>query len=236
MTNSLVAQYRTDGYAIYDRPVFAPSRFRHLLETFEELLERYGAADLDTIHFREERLLDFLLDDRVLDLVEPLVGPDIGLWSSHFICKLPGDGKATPWHEDSAYWEGRVSTMEGICTLWLALDQTAPDNGCMRVIPGSHEGGSSDYVPVDASNNIFDREIEHVDESRQRFLSLLPNQCSFHEARIIHGALANTSPRRRAGYTMRYFPTSSKIYPERNPGHRIWLARGRDRAGNLYEN
>ena len=66
---------------------------------------------------------------------------------------------------------------------------------------------------------------------------LHPNECSLHEARIIHGAAANTSERRRAGYTMRYFPTTIRIDADHpmNRGHRIWLARGRDRAGNTYE-
>ena len=41
---------------------------------------------------------------------------------------------------------------------------------------------------------------------------------------------------RRAGYTIRFFPTTSKVYPEKNAGHKIWLARGADMAGNVYEN
>jgi hypothetical protein len=36
-----------------------------------------------------------------LDLVEPIIGLNIGLWSSHIICKEPVIGKQTPWHEDS---------------------------------------------------------------------------------------------------------------------------------------
>ena len=170
--------------------------------------------------------------------MEPLVGPDIGLWSSHFISKPANVGKATPWHEDSAYWNGRISTMEGICTVWLAIDPATPQNGCMKVIPGSHAHGFSDYEPVDTSGNIFPTQIrpEQVDEGRAVYLALEPNQCSLHEARIIHGAEANASPTRRCGYTMRYFPLTSQIYPERNVNHKLWLARGTDRAGNRFEN
>jgi hypothetical protein len=35
---------------------------------------------------------------------------------------------------------------------------------------------------------------------------------------------------------MRYFPTTSLVYPDRNPGHKLWLARGVDIAGNVYQN
>ena len=75
-----------------------------------------------------------------------------------------------------------------------------------------------------------------INEDEAVYFSLQPNECSLHEGRIIHGAKANTSSKRRAGYTMRYFPTTSKLNPERNVGHKIWLARGTDKAGNTYEN
>ncbi|PAX09073.1 phytanoyl-CoA dioxygenase family protein [Sphingomonas lenta] len=233
-----VAQFERDGYTLFREPVLAPDRFARLRAIFEELLAARGEDDLDTPHFHDERLFEFLFAPEVLDLVEPLMGPNIGLWSSHFISKPPRTGKATPWHEDSAYWNGRVSTMAGIVTVWLALDATDPENGSMGVIPGSHRDGYSQYEAVDLSENIFDRQIKpgSVDEAEAVFFTLAPNECSLHEARIIHGARANTSDRRRAGYTMRYFPTSSRIVPERNRHHPVWLARGRDLAGNSYAN
>ncbi|HLI48579.1 MAG TPA: phytanoyl-CoA dioxygenase family protein [Chthonomonas sp.] len=238
LTPEQVAQYERDGYVLFHQPLFSEEKFARLKAIFEENLERYGPDNLDVIHFRDPRLLEFLLSEEVLNLVEPVVGPNIGLWSSHFICKPPYTGKATPWHEDSAYWNGRVSTMAGICTVWLAIDEATPENGCMRVIPGTHNNGFSEYEPVDTAQNIFGSQIrpELIDESKAVYFALKPGECSLHEARLIHGARANTSPKRRAGYTMRYFPTSSKVYPERNQGHKIWLARGVDLAGNHYEN
>lgn len=233
-----VNQYEREGYVLFHEQLFAPEKFARLKAIFEENLERYGPDNLDVIHFRDPRLLEFLLADEVLNLVEPVVGPNIGLWSSHFICKPPYTGKATPWHEDSAYWNGRISTMVGICTVWLAIDEATPENGCMRVLPGTHHNGFSDYEPVDVNQNIFPTQIkpEQIDENKAVYFALQPGECSLHEARLIHGARANTSPKRRAGYTMRYFPTSSKIFSDRNIGHKIWLARGVDLAGNSYEN
>lgn len=233
-----IAHYNREGYVINPRPVFSDSKFARLKDIFEENLDRYGEADLDTMHFRDARLLEYLLSDEILDLIEPVVGPNIGLWSSHFISKPAGTGKATPWHEDSSYWNGRISTMAGICTVWLAIDEATAENGCMKVIPGSHHDGFSEYEDVDPSANIFDLQIkpELIDESKAVYFELQPNHCSLHEARLIHGANANTSAKRRAGYTMRYFPTTSKIYPEMNAGHKLWLARGKDIAGNVFEN
>lgn len=238
LTPEQITQYDQDGYTLFQSPVFSPDKFARLKDIFEEDLVRYAEAELDMVHTRDPRLLEFLLADEILDLVEPLVGANIGLWSSHFISKPPRVGKATPWHEDSSYWNGRVSTMAGICTVWLALDEVTPANGSMGVLPGTQKGGFSEYEAVDSAQNIFGSQIkpELIDENKAIYFSLKPNECSLHEARIIHGANANTSDNRRAGYTLRYFPTTSRVYPEKNAGHKIWLARGEDIAGNVYEN
>ncbi|CAN5528583.1 phytanoyl-CoA dioxygenase family protein [soil metagenome] len=238
LSETQVAQFERDGYTLFKQPVFSAQRFAELTAIFEEDLARYGDADLDTMHFRDARLLPFLMADEVLDLVEPLIGPNLGLFSSHFISKPPLKGKATPWHEDSSYWNGRMSTMEGIVTVWLAIDRSFPENGSMGVLPGSHSGGFSEYEPADKQENIFESQVKGVDESKAVYFTLEPNECSLHESRIIHGARPNTSAFRRAGYTMRFFPTSTKYFDEspRNAGHRIWLARGKDIAGNRYEN
>jgi len=237
LTDEQVEQFRTQGYVLPDGPLLSPERFDRLRDIFEEDLARYGEDDLDVMHDRDPRLLDFLLGDEVLDLVEPLIGPDIGLWSSHFISKPPRTGRSTPWHEDASYWDGRMDNWDRVLTVWLAIDAVDTSNGCMRVIPGSHLLPPATYEKVrDPSTTIFGSKIvdDGVDESRAVDFVLEPNHCSIHDARMVHGAEANTSDRRRAGYTMRYFPTSNRVIPERNIGHPLWLARGRDRAGNTY--
>ncbi len=234
-----LASYRREGFVQCSRPLFGPGKFARLKTLFEELLGRYGADDLDVIHFREPRLFEWLLSDDILDVVEPITGPDIGLWSSHFIVKPARTGTVTPWHEDSAYWDDRVSTMNGIVTVWLAIDAADRENGAMGVVPGSHRSESQlSYERVDAVAGVLDRQIApgQIDDGQAVYANLAPGEFTLHDARIVHGADANTSARRRAGYTMRYFPTTSRIVLECNPGHHVWLARGRDRAGNRYQN
>lgn len=239
LTESDIQFYRENGYFLYKKPVFSSEKFSALNHIFEDQLAQKGnklSDELDTPHFREAKLLDFLLSDEVLDLVEPIVGPDIALWSSHFICKDPYVGRATPWHEDSAYWKGRLSSYENIVTVWLAIDRSTKENGCMRVIPGTHVNGFSEYEEIDTETNTFPSQIKNVDESKAVYFELEQGECSLHDSRIMHGATQNNSPDRRCGYTMRYFPASTYVDPEKNPGFRIWLARGKDTAGNSYEN
>jgi ectoine hydroxylase-related dioxygenase (phytanoyl-CoA dioxygenase family) len=172
---------------------------------------------------------------RVLDMVEDILGPDFGLWSSHFISKEPKKGRRTPWHEDSAYWKGKFDRLDKIVTVWLSLDGSTMENGCMGVIPGTHVNGFSDYEKVeDMSQNTFSEEIKEgsFDEKQVVWFELAKGECSLHDARIIHGARANTSERRRTGYTMRYFGLDMKFNPEAAPDHKIYHCRGENLAGN----
>jgi ectoine hydroxylase-related dioxygenase (phytanoyl-CoA dioxygenase family) len=131
-----------------------------------------------------------------------------------------------------------MDKMENIVSVWLAIGRALPENGSMGGGIGTPTNGFSAYESVDTSENIFPCQVVDVDESKAVYLSLEPNQCSLHDSRIIHSAKANTSPNRRCGYTMRYFPTSNKVMHDdpRNAGFKIWLVRGQDIAGNHYEN
>ena len=101
-----VGTFRREGFLIYDRPVFGPAKFDALKQHFEDKLgalpDGYRPEAMDVPHFTDLKLFDWLMSDDVLDLVEPILGPNIALWSSHFICKPKGDGKRVPWHEDSS--------------------------------------------------------------------------------------------------------------------------------------
>ena len=244
LSGQQVSSFRDEGYLLFDEPVFPQAKFDALKDHFEhklvEFVESSGQSPehFDVPHFEDVRLFDWLFDAAVLDVVESLIGPDIALWSSHFISKPAGVGKRVPWHEDSAYWGKVLDPME-VVTVWLAIDPSRVENGCMRVIPRTHHGGYSDYEPVsDASTSVFHAEIKagKFDESRAVDCVLEPNHCSIHHAKLIHGSNANTSPMRRCGYTMRYVPATSRFRPgDFSIGaFQIYLARGQDRAGNTY--
>ncbi|MGH9105181.1 MAG: hypothetical protein ACRDZX_04975 [Acidimicrobiales bacterium] len=80
------------------------------------------------------------------------------------------------------------------------------------------------------------RPIDELDLSKAAPLELRRGECSLHDGRIKHGARLNRSRRRRLAYTMRYLSAEVKVVPERNVGHRLWLARGRPLAQNVFEN
>ncbi len=235
-----VEYYRREGYLVYREPVFSGNKFARLKTCFEEILadlpEGFSPEAMDVPHFSFPQLYEWLFDDEVLDLVEPILGPDIALFSSHFISKPGFTGKRVPWHEDSAYWRDYMDPME-VVTVWLAIDPSTRENGCMQVIPRTQFNGYSDYEPIDGRTNVFDTEIirPQRDDSRAVPIELLPNQASLHDGKLQHYSEANTSPLRRCGYTMRYISTRTRINEAKTGSfHRFFLARGRDHAGNTY--
>ena len=238
LSGAQLEHYHKEGYLIYRNPVFPAIKFQALKDHFEEKIARLPSTirpeAMDVPHFADPRLFEWLFADEVLDLVESIIGPDIALWSSHFICKPKGDGRRVPWHEDSSYWKGRLDPME-VVTVWLAIDPSTKENGCMNVIPRSLNG-FSEYNPVDTKINVFPTEIKanQFEASSAIAIELQPNQASFHDGRLIHGSQPNNSQIRRCGYTMRYMSTRVRMSPEKNPSHLIYLARGRDHAGNAY--
>jgi len=59
-----------------------------------------------------------------------------------------------------------MTRYDKIVTVWLAIDRSWQDNGCMRVVPGTHRDGFSEYEAVSENDNIFSTEIKKkVDES-----------------------------------------------------------------------
>jgi hypothetical protein len=240
LSDEQVKHYRTEGYVLYPDAIFPEAKFNALKNHFEQKLARLPSdvrpESMDVPHFTDPKLFEWLFADEVLDLVEPILGPDIALWSSHFLCKPSGNGKRVPWHEDSFYWRGRLDPME-VCTVWLAIDPSIKANGCMNVIPQTLKGYSEYENVAEPAKNVFATEIKktEMDPSRAVALELQPNHASLHDARLIHGSQPNTSTLRRCGYTMRYMSAATKFVVEKQKAyHQIYLARGKDRAGNEY--
>lgn len=128
------------------------------------------------------------------------LGGPVKLWSDQVLLKPAHHGSAIPWHQDSSYWgqEQRV-------TCWLAIDNATPENGCMRMIPGSHRRGQMSFTPKEfegAPCNLL--ETDGVNEDTQVIVPVRAGCASFHHCRTLHTSSPNTTPRRRRAIAITY--------------------------------
>ncbi|MFC6016213.1 phytanoyl-CoA dioxygenase family protein [Plantactinospora solaniradicis] len=171
-------------------------------------------------------------DDRLLDIAETFVGPNLALFASHYISKPPFTGQPVLWHQDSAFWP--LDPME-VVTLWLAVDHSTPDNGCVRLVPGSHTMEIAEMRANIDVESVLGQEIAvAVDESDAVDIVLRPGDVEVHHPNIVHGSNANTSPNRRCGLTIRYIPTTTRILDDEQPYPSAFWLRG-DTGVNTYQ-
>ncbi len=167
----------------------------------------------------------------VLDAVEDLLGADILAWSSSIFAKDPADPGYVSWHQDVAYWGLEPPN---VVTAWLALTGSTPENGCMRVVPGSHLGPVEAHRDTYAPHNMLSRGQEiaaGVDEARARDVALLPGQMSLHHVKLFHASPPNASGRRRVGFSIRYIP--AEVRQVRGEADSATLVRGADRDAHF---
>ena len=191
----------------------------------------------------DEAFLEVARDESILDLVEQVIGPDVILWGCQAFCKPPGDGMEVPWHQDGHYWPIRPLAT---CTVWIALDDSVIENGCLRVIPGSHRDKALySHLKEDRADLVLNRRLrdDSFDESTATEIELEAGQMSLHDVYLIHGSNPNRSTRRRAGLAIRYMPGSSLFDRKASVGDSsigytvdfatrpLWLLRGKDLTG-----
>lgn len=249
-----IAQYHEHGFVV---PQFRLAADR--VARLRDALERVIAANPDkrpeqlvSIHIAgrnsegvvgDDEFMVTCRDAAILDIVSQLIGPDIVLWGCQAFCKPPGDGMQVPWHQDGHYWPIKPLAT---CTLWIAIDDSLVDNGCLRVIPGSHRSGQLvRHRKEDRTDLVLNQRVveEDFDEAAAVDVELEAGQMSLHDVYLIHGSNANRSARRRAGLAVRYMPSTSLFDRESGAdgmgagyavyfSHRpIWLLRGEDKTG-----
>ena len=133
-----VTRFNHEGY-LCPFPVYGPEEFdglRALYWRLRQLLpEGVSTQEMDWWHGEDRELWAIASEPRILDLVEPILGPDFYLWGSQFFSKDPGDQKTTPWHQDAFFWP---LAPHNSVTVWVAFEDSDADNGAMKVIPGTH--------------------------------------------------------------------------------------------------
>ena len=199
---------------------------------FDRLLDSLpegGAYSINCYQARAEGIWDICTNVRILDHVEDIIGPNVICWASHFFCKMPGDPKAVPWHQDAAFWALAPSRS---VTVWLAIDDTDAENSAMEFIPRTHDKGQLKWQAT-AGDNVLNKELVGAADMGEPVVNALKaGQFSLHADMLAHGSKPNASDRRRCGLTIRYCPPDVRITdPEWAKGIEGIICRGTDPDG-----
>ena len=243
MNQNNLQSYADEGFLTRVN-IFSEREIGHFRDCFNELEDREGREKcqigLQARHLEDEFIWQLATDTRIVDAMEELMGEDIMLLSTHFFCKYPDPQakKFVAWHQDVTYWGLKPPEAH---TAWVAIDDSDEENGCMRVIPGSHKNGIVTHGESNAGENLLsvNQEIpdELVDTSQAFDLELKAGQISIHDGQLFHASNPNTSDRRRCGLTLRYIAPHVQQIELNSLGTRYptILIRGEDRYHHFPE-
>ncbi len=244
LTPAQVAEYHERGYVVPD--------YRLPEETLESIRRDHDRLLTAHPEFRDNcsallshdmAFLNYARNTEILDMAAQLIGPDIALWNMSFFAKPALNGKKTPFHQDGEYWPIRPLAT---CTVWIAVDDATRENGCLKLIPGSHKNKAlMAHEQKNDPNLTLQQELlpDEYDESTAEDLVLEAGQMSFHDIYLAHGSEINSSSKPRRGMTLRLMPTTSvydrdvalQMYEKRRGNnmshHSVFLMRGIDRSG-----
>jgi len=222
---SLRAQMFDREYAVYD------------LE-YSSLLAGYD-RHLDIDFFSQH-----VMQRKILDKLESVLGPDILCWRSELFPKYPGD-EGTDWHQADTFAhasgapqiEWPSSEFGGAVTVWTAVTDATEETGCLRFIPSTQEemvydeSKQMNYNP-EAVNKLEKEGIKRgffgydyrnlqknpdfvPDESAAVSIIMKAGQFVIFWSTLMHSSFPNSSKNTtRLGFTARYVPTCVKVYPD----------------------
>jgi len=144
----------SQGFCVLDR-VFASSEMDRLAGAIEAyqakheqaIRERGGSEGISraseitfTSHLAEQdaEIMRFCRRPELLEIAAAFLGDDVDLYWNQSVYKMPEGEKEFPWHQDDGYTPVSPSPY---LTLWIAITDATPENGCISALPGSHKRG-----------------------------------------------------------------------------------------------
>ncbi len=222
-TREQLEQYAEQGFIVV-RDLFTRDEVRVMLDECESILrgdfgELYeGAVQRDPgstdekqaerkVSAAVERSLTFrqcLLKPALVSRVQDIVGPDVLLFRDILMLKPALVGSKMPWHQDSNYWPISPASL---CSVWTALDPATLENGCMRVVPGSHK---LELIPSRLADGLGPLEDDQVPLPDAVDVPMEPGSSLFFHSKLLHGSEPNGSNQSRRAFIASFMSARSR--------------------------
>jgi phytanoyl-CoA hydroxylase len=219
------AAWERDGYLVIEH-LFREEEIPPMLDEVESVLaevrgeehagkppgQRLASGVYVGLSVKREFFRSVARDTRMLDALEGLIGPQIGFLSDKVVFKDEEVHYDSPWHQDWAYWGGSHKI-----SVWVALDEATPENGCLQILPGSHRAAvEHDQVRgVAGFGTRLDPGERGIDMSRAVTVPARPGAAIFFHDLTLHASLPNRSGKSRRALIITYRDLSQpdKEYP-----------------------
>ena len=156
---------------------------------------------------------EHILDPRIGEMAARLADVDgLRVWHDQALIKQPW-ANPTGFHLDTPFWS--FSDRRAI-SIWIALDDATPENGCLCFFPGSHLTTTFDNPGITKNlDAIFGMYPAFRDREPYRAV-MKAGSCSFHNGMTIHGAGANMTNRARRAMTCAFMPDGAVFNGQQN--------------------
>jgi hypothetical protein len=162
--------------------------------------------------------LDPVFDAFVEDprLVVPLCGvleaDQIALWTDKINLKRPREGSGFRWHQDSPYWSHVCRHCDQLPNVMTTLDAADRENGCFRLVPGSHKKGFLPGLDDGSALGPLFTNPKSFDESAQWLAEVPAGSIVVFSAHAVHGSQPNESDRARRAIVLTYQPADHAMF------------------------
>jgi ectoine hydroxylase-related dioxygenase (phytanoyl-CoA dioxygenase family) len=164
-----------------------PGDFDGVDPTSADPLKRYPR--MIHMHRWDETSLRWMIDRRINACLTELLGREPFAVQTMLYFKPPG-ARGQALHQDQFY----LRVQPGTCmAAWLALDDCDEENGCMRVVPGSHTWPLLCTTKADTQVSFTDVTVPIPDGAEIRSVIMRAGDVLFFNGSLVHGSYPNTS-------------------------------------------
>ena len=157
----------------------------------------------------------FSTNERIVKPMEEYLGDEVYHYHSKIIWKKPGDG-GFDWHQDYGYWYHNACLYPDMGSCFIMLDRATKENGCLKVLKGSHKVGRIGHGVSDTPEQTAD--MERIAELEKRhesvYITAEPGDVLFFHANLLHSSDENKSSVSRRTLIVCFNTKSNNPYKE----------------------
>ncbi len=180
---------------------------------FEHRPESATLRVVEPFHHLHPRFAELIGDARIVDPMCDLVGHErAALFTDKLNLKRPREGSGFRWHQDSPYWTHFCSHVDRLPNVMLLLDDATQQNGCFRVIRGSHRRGCLPGLEGQGRLGPLFTDPRHFDLADQVPIEAPAGSLVFFSPHTVHGSEPNRSDERRRAAVITYQPGGLRMF------------------------